>query len=190
MGCRVTVEVEGRRVRRIVLGGPRAPGAGHPLLGDLRRSLHGGRVPGPWKLSRVPQKPGDFHRRWKPDLSPLTPFQRSVLRETARIPPGRVLTYGEVARRIGRPGAARAVGQALSRNPVPLLIPCHRVVASRGLGGFSCRAGPSDGAGGAARLSTKSEVGLRYKRRLLQLEGVEVPRRKRAKTGRQRPRGA
>lgn len=54
-----------------------------------------------------------------------------------RIPRGATLTYGEVARRAGAPGAARAVGQAMRRNPTPLVVPCHRVVASSGLGGYS-----------------------------------------------------
>jgi methylated-DNA-[protein]-cysteine S-methyltransferase len=54
------------------------------------------------------------------------------------IPHGRIVTYGEIARRIGKPKAARAVGQALGRNPVPIVIPCHRVISSDGsLGGYS-----------------------------------------------------
>lgn len=71
------------------------------------------------------------------DLSGLTPFQREVLQATSVIPPGEMATYGEIAERLGRPGAARAVGAALGRNPMPLIIPCHRVVGSRGLGGYS-----------------------------------------------------
>lgn len=71
------------------------------------------------------------------DISTCTPFIRAVLREAARIPYGETRTYGWIARKIGRPGAARAVGQALGRNPVPLLIPCHRVTAQAGLGGFA-----------------------------------------------------
>lgn len=71
------------------------------------------------------------------DLSGLTRFQKGVLELVATIPPGETLTYGEVAERLGRPGAARAVGQALKANPFPLIIPCHRVVGSRGLGGYS-----------------------------------------------------
>lgn len=71
------------------------------------------------------------------DLTGLTPFQQAVLEATRRIPPGQTATYGEIARQIGRPAAARAVGQALRRNPVPFLIPCHRVVGSgRHLGGY------------------------------------------------------
>jgi len=66
------------------------------------------------------------------DLSSLTDFQQAVLRKTAEIPPGEVRPYGWVAREIGKPGAVRAVGTALARNPVPLIIPCHRVVRSDG----------------------------------------------------------
>ena len=66
------------------------------------------------------------------DLDPLTPFQQRVLRAAIAIPRGHTCSYGELAERIGAPGAARAVGSALGRNPVPLLIPCHRVVRSGG----------------------------------------------------------
>lgn len=80
-----------------------------------------------------------------------TPFQLAVWRELLRIPYGEVRSYGEVARAIGRPRAVRAVGAANGANPLPLLVPCHRVVASGGrLGGY----------GG----------GLELKRRLLALE--------------------
>jgi O-6-methylguanine DNA methyltransferase len=89
------------------------------------------------------------------DLQALTPFQQSVLQAAQRIPAGTVQTYGQVARAIGKPRASRAVGQALGRNPVPIVIPCHRVVASDGgLGGYS---------GGG---------GLDSKRWLLRLEGA------------------
>jgi methylated-DNA-[protein]-cysteine S-methyltransferase len=65
-------------------------------------------------------------------------FYRNVWIETSCIPFGKVSTYGRVARNISSPGAARAVGTALSRNPFPLIIPCHRVIQSNGkLGGFS-----------------------------------------------------
>lgn len=64
-------------------------------------------------------------------------FARRVLRATARIPFGDVATYGEVARRAGSPRAARAAGNALNGNPVPIVVPCHRVVpASGGIGGY------------------------------------------------------
>jgi methylated-DNA-[protein]-cysteine S-methyltransferase len=66
------------------------------------------------------------------DLSSCTPFERAVLETTLEIPAGEIRPYGWVAGRIGRPRAVRAVGTALGRNPVPLLIPCHRVVRSDG----------------------------------------------------------
>ena len=84
-----------------------------------------------------------------------TPFQRDVWQAIRSIPRGATISYAELARRIGRPGASRAVGQAVGANPIPLLIPCHRVVgANGGLGGF----------GG----------GLPMKRSLLRQEGVAV----------------
>lgn len=65
-------------------------------------------------------------------------FGEAVLGEVQNIPPGRSLTYGEVAVRCGSPGAARAVGQLMARNPLPILIPCHRVVGANGkLTGYS-----------------------------------------------------
>jgi O-6-methylguanine DNA methyltransferase len=68
----------------------------------------------------------------------LTPFQKKVLMATAAIPPGTVRTYRWVAARINNPRACRAVGQALKRNPLPVIIPCHRVVRNDyRIGGFS-----------------------------------------------------
>ena len=78
----------------------------------------------------------------KVDLRGCSEFQRRVLAACRRIPAGSCLTYGELARRAGRPGAARAVGRALATNPAPLIIPCHRVIASSGgLCGFSAAGG-------------------------------------------------
>lgn len=89
------------------------------------------------------------------DLRSVSDFQRRVLEAAARIPRGQVTTYAEIARRIGRPRASRAVGQALGHNPVPIVIPCHRVLASDGsLRGY--------GAG----------AGIRSKEWLLKFEGV------------------
>lgn len=61
-----------------------------------------------------------------------TDFQRAVWSEVARIPYGGMASYGEVARRVGKPGAARAVGAAVGANPLPILIPCHRVIGADG----------------------------------------------------------
>ena len=81
-----------------------------------------------------------------------TEFQREVWTELTRIPYGETISYGELARRVGRPSAPRAVGQANGRNPIPVIVPCHRVLASNGIGGY----------GG----------GLKVKRQLLAVEGV------------------
>lgn len=87
------------------------------------------------------------------DLSGQPPFRRRCLEALRATRPGGTLTYAELATRAGSPGAARAAGQAVKRNPLPILVPCHRVVASDGPGGFSFGAG----------LATKA--------RLLALEG-------------------
>lgn len=88
-------------------------------------------------------------------LDGVPEFQRRVYEVVRTIPPGSTATYGEIAARIGEPGAARAVGQALGRNPFAPIVPCHRVLAAGGKpGGFSAP-------GGAAT-----------KRRMLEIEGV------------------
>ncbi len=75
------------------------------------------------------------------DLSPLTSFQRLVYEELRKVPQAHVVSYGELAARIGKPQAARAIGGALRVNPLPLFIPCHRVLAKTGLGGFTAPGG-------------------------------------------------
>ncbi len=76
------------------------------------------------------------------DLRSVTAFQSEVLLEAARIPRGEVRPYGWLARQVGNPGAARAVGSTMARNPVPLIIPCHRVVRSDGHMGAYSLGGP------------------------------------------------
>lgn len=78
----------------------------------------------------------DLDRKLPVDLHG-TPFQVAVWKEMLRIPPGSTRSYAEVARRIGRPSAYRAVAQACGANPVPVIVPCHRVVATNGLGGYT-----------------------------------------------------
>jgi methylated-DNA-[protein]-cysteine S-methyltransferase len=91
------------------------------------------------------------------DLSVLAPFQRAVYEQIRRLPAGKTATYGEVAAMLGKPGASRAVGQALGRNPFLVVIPCHRVLAAGGApGGFS------------------APGGVIAKQRLLALEGVTL----------------
>jgi O-6-methylguanine DNA methyltransferase len=75
---------------------------------------------------------GDRRARPRLDLRRLSPFEREVLGKATEIPRGEVRPYGWIAREIGRPAAVRAVGSALGRNPIPLLIPCHRVVRESG----------------------------------------------------------
>jgi methylated-DNA-[protein]-cysteine S-methyltransferase len=75
-------------------------------------------------------------------LDALTHFERKVLLACAKIPKGKTRTYSEIARIVGKPGAARAVGNALAKNPLAPLIPCHRVVRKNGSpGGYSGKGG-------------------------------------------------
>jgi methylated-DNA-[protein]-cysteine S-methyltransferase len=76
------------------------------------------------------------------DESGVDPFRRSVFAATRAIGPGETASYGEIARSVGQPGAARAVGSALGGNPFPVIVPCHRIVAATGaLTGFSAPGG-------------------------------------------------
>lgn len=76
------------------------------------------------------------------DLRGIPDFERDVYAVARTVGPGDTVTYGDIARRLGDPGASRAVGQALGRNPWPLVVPCHRVLAASGrLGGFSASGG-------------------------------------------------
>lgn len=68
-----------------------------------------------------------------------TDFERTVWKEISKIPWGETISYKELAKRVGRPRAYRAVANACGKNPLPIVIPCHRVIASDGtIGGFSC----------------------------------------------------
>lgn len=134
---RVSVEHSDGRIREVHLGvRGRAREPRSEIARDLWRYFSGEAV--------------DFGR-YEVDLSDCTEFQRNVYAALRRVPRGEVRTYGEIAREAGRPGAARAVGNAMARNPACIVIPCHRVVATDGLGGFT--------------------GGLGWKRKLLRLEG-------------------
>ena len=92
------------------------------------------------------------------DLDDVPAFHRRVYEIARSIGPGATLTYGEIAARLGEPGLARDVGQALGQNPFPIVVPCHRVLAASGkLGGFSARGG------------------VATKLRLLEIEGALAP---------------
>jgi methylated-DNA-[protein]-cysteine S-methyltransferase len=86
-------------------------------------------------------------------MKELTEFSKRVYEAVKTIPKGEVRTYGWVAEKIGKPGAARAVGNALNKNPFPIVVPCHRVIAKNSLGGFA--------------------KGLGAKKRLLRSEGYQ-----------------
>lgn len=93
------------------------------------------------------------------DLPGCGDFERRAYAYARTIPAGRTATYGEIAAALGEPGAARAVGQAMARNPCPIVVPCHRVLAADGsLGGFSAAGGTTT------------------KLRLLAIEGADVAR--------------
>lgn len=89
----------------------------HPMVDAARRALAGEKI-------EVPL-----------DLSSCSPFEAAVLRKAAEIPSKHARSYGWIAREIGAPGAVRAVGTALGKNPVPLLVPCHRVIRGDGSAG-------------------------------------------------------
>jgi methylated-DNA-[protein]-cysteine S-methyltransferase len=144
------------------------------FVDGLSRRLHGrvvpaedGAVPAAWRatLNEATRQIGEWfagerHRFEVPIDLRVSDWDRLVLTGAARLQFGETASYGELARRVGRPGAAQAVGGAMGRNPVPILIPCHRIIgAGGGLGGYG-------GSNYASR-----EAGLDMKRRLLALEG-------------------
>ncbi len=108
-----SVSWQGGKVAAVALG-RKGAGDDRKLAKDLERVLHGGRIP--------------LHLHV--DAIRLPGFTRKVLGRCAGIGPGKVMTYADLARAVGKPGAARAVGQVMANNPFALLIPCHRVVGS------------------------------------------------------------
>jgi len=124
-GCLVSIMLPGSRERAQAEAGQARWAPDLPLLARARAQL----------LGFLAGHRRDLDLPWR--LEGVSAFRQAVLEATARIPYGQVRTYGQVAAAIGRPAAARAAGQALHHNPLPLLIPCHRVVgAGGGLVGF------------------------------------------------------
>jgi O-6-methylguanine DNA methyltransferase len=133
---------------------------------DIVRKRIEARLRRPVSIAEAPswlrQTIDQFFKTWRVDdkvvdISELTPFEQAALRATASIPPGEVRSYSWVASQIGRPRAARAVGQVMARNPLPLLFPCHRVV---------------DSSGGLHNYG----YGIEMKARLLRMEGYQAER--------------
>ena len=130
----------------------------------LQRFPVAGEVPPPPEVQRVIDRIVALLRGEVSDLSTIAldmdqvpAFHRRVYEAARAIPPGTTLSYGDVAARAGAPGAARAVGQALGRNPFPIVVPCHRVLAAGGkIGGFS------------------AQGGIATKRRMLAIEGAQL----------------
>jgi methylated-DNA-[protein]-cysteine S-methyltransferase len=132
---RSTIPAKGGRVGD--QGGPKS----EQLVHMLRRYFAGERV--------------DFDRVDSLDLDGLSPFQRAIARALRAVPYGEVVSYAELARAAGHPNAQRAAGTFCAHNRYPLILPCHRVVAAKGLGAYG-------------------SLGVEYKRRLLELEGVAL----------------
>jgi methylated-DNA-[protein]-cysteine S-methyltransferase len=120
------------------------PGPVADIIDEIRSYFHAGEPLGETLWSRV-------------DQSGWSDFQRGVYFAISRIPHGETRTYGWVSSRLGKFAASRAVGQALRKNPLPILIPCHRVVSATSLGGFMGSDDPND-------------PELQLKRRLIALE--------------------
>lgn len=146
LGLYVQLEVLGDRVAAVRLARsapPRNAGSDHPYLARILEHVR----TGDGDLTDIP-----LHLE-------VGPFEQEVLEFLRTIPPGETITYGEIARRLGRPKASRAVGTACARNPAVIVIPCHRVVPkSGGLGNYS------------------SEGGVETKRKLLVREGADLAR--------------
>lgn len=124
---------------------------------EFGRPLHRVPAPPPRLAAALARRlAGDRRAPVPVDLRGRSPFERAVLEKAAEIPRGEVRPYGWVAREIGRPRAVRAVGSALGRNPVPLVVPCHRVVRGDGTIGQYSMGGPA------------------AKRAVLEAEGLDV----------------
>jgi methylated-DNA-[protein]-cysteine S-methyltransferase len=151
---RLDYEVEGWGVGELWLGDARLIEHSHPS--PARRLENGGAGRGHWLIDRFRAyfagERDDF-ADVEVDADEGTPFEAALLEAARRIPYGEVVTYGELAALAGRPRAPRAAGTFCARNRFGLVVPCHRVVGSDGLGGYG-------------------SLGLAYKRRLLELEGA------------------
>ncbi len=154
---------EAERLVRIAFlgGGPRDPeGPTRPQSLDQPRAGYGW-IEDQARTARVARQLAEYfagdRKSFDLELAPEgTDFQKQVWRHLLDIPAGETRTYSEIARRLGRPGAARAIGRANATNPIPIVVPCHRVIGADGtLTGYA--------------------GGLPIKRGLLKIEGVDLP---------------
>lgn len=136
LGCCLTVERLGNKITKVFFSAEQ-PSRSSELAEGLVKYVTDGRPCPEVEL----------------DLSGFDDFRRKVMSVVMNIPRGRTMTYGEVAALAGHPGASRAVGNVMAKNPFVILVPCHRVVAKQGLGGFAW--------------------GLEAKKRLLELEASD-----------------
>ncbi len=148
---RLLLESDGKALTRVRLPGEKPPAAvdeGAPRVRDAK--------PFAAVIAQLDEYFAGKRRRFELPLAPSgTPFQRKVWQQLRKIPYGRTITYAQLAHRVGNDAACRAVGAANGRNPLPIVVPCHRVIGSDGsLTGF----------GG----------GIAAKRKLLELEGADL----------------
>jgi methylated-DNA-[protein]-cysteine S-methyltransferase len=137
LGCYLTVERLGNKIRKVFFSAEQ-PSRSSELAEEIIKYVTDG--------AQCPEV--------ELDLSGFDDFRRKVISVVMNIPRGRTMTYGEVATMAGHPGASRAVGNVMAKNPFVILVPCHRVVAKQGLGGFGW--------------------GLEAKRRLLEFEASDT----------------
>ena len=140
----IAVVAAGTTVKQLTFGHPTAAAARAAIDRGLLAGARAGEADSPLvqRLQAYAEGVADDFRDIPVDLRPAGPFRRRVLEQCRRIPYGAMLTYGELAAKAGYPGAARAVGNCMAANRIPLLIPCHRVVRAGGrLGAFSAPGG-------------------------------------------------
>lgn len=149
-GINITAFGRGKTVYSVVFGDVSRIKS---MLESRFRLLHGK------EADEIPRVFEEYFRngvieKLEPEFLWGTSFQRAVWEEISKVSTGKRATYGQIAERIGRSCAARAVGQAVGANPIPIIVPCHRVFAKNGLGGFS--------------------AGIDIKRKLLNIEGFSL----------------
>jgi methylated-DNA-[protein]-cysteine S-methyltransferase len=149
------VVVAGGVVKRLTFGHPSSTSAKKAALGGMECGTAKPNIPLVRRLQKYASGKLDSLRDIHVDLGPIGGFQRRVFEQCRRIPYGKTMSYAELAAKAGSPRAARAVGNCMAANRIPLLVPCHRVVCSDGrLGSYS------------------APGGVAMKRRILALEGA------------------